>query len=539
MDCFGLVLRHFASKLVKTRGFIILIEDLLHWPVKNRNLLKLGRRIEEINREIQKLDNSLASGVPNRHRANSLNQKIRDRYEKARRLRPGNPFERLVLKNFIDTLWSHSEYLKFVFTKGYSRKYGVRQFINYTFYPESAWPDPEGEWSEEKNGAVLFIEGLLKTGIDYQGITKREDLMWEVELYRIPPYYEHVEYEIKEEIQRIKRLVRQFNLDRGFITLDQAEALEDYERKRDLDRVMRRFQHLFGPYLKEVYEKLALLLKDSSKDIVEGRVELDKDTKELIIDINPNDEEFACFDPNTGLMELNRDRFYFYLDKKAEKIRFYAGDLYPTVWHENIHRLQKFLSRKMPPGLRQTDGELNLASRVVEEGVAGISEDFFEEYMEDHKRSLGLSKKDIERAKYEDSVYMAKKIIRFCHAMYHWEVNVESELGKRGDYEAHMRLVEKSGNWALADVNYLNDDHFADAIEELFYIFGRKYVNETMQELEKTETARLGSRRKARKFIRDNQDTVLQGLMTGSWGWSTHKEFFLKHYWPKARRYCD
>ena len=123
--------------------------------------------------------------------------------------------------------------------------------------------------------------------------------------------------------------------------------------------------------------------------------------------------------------------------------------------------------------------------------------------------------------------------------MYHREVNIEGNSKKKFDYDVHMRLAEKSGNWALADPYYLSDEAFSDVFEESFYIFGTKYVTETLHELENIETARLGNRRKAKNFINKNQNIVLQGLMTGSWGWSTHKEFFLKHYWPKARKYCE
>ncbi|MBW2995574.1 hypothetical protein KY312_04435 [Candidatus Woesearchaeota archaeon] len=508
-----------------------MIEELLHWPVRNRNLLRLGRQVEEINKEFQKLDDSISMGVPNISRARSLNNKIQDRFNRAKKLRPGLHFEQLVLRNHIDSLWCQSEYLKFFFFKNYNEDYGVRQLVNYTFYPESEWSDT--------NGAVSYIEKLLRN-INYHGITKREDLMWEVERFQIPGHYEHIKRRIIEEVFKVKKILRDFNEDKGFITEKQKKLLEIFEDKKEFDRTLQKFKELYGPHLEDDYDKLVLLLKNSAQYIIDKDIELDEDTKALVIDVNTNDEEYACWDPNTNLMELNNDRFRFYLDKKSGKIRFYAGDLYPTVWHENIHRLQKNFSRYMPPGLRQTDGELNLAARTTEEGVAMISEDFFMDYMENNKRRLGVSNKDIERAKAEDYIYMANKIIKFCHAMYHRESDVESEIGRREtDYDVHMRLAEKSGNWALADQNYLYDETFSDSFEELFYIFGRKYVGETMQTLERIETKKFGNKRKARAFIKKNENIVMQGLMTGSWSWSTHGEFFLKHYWPKARRYCE
>jgi hypothetical protein len=124
--------------------------------------------------------------------------------------------------------------------------------------------------------------------------------------------------------------------------------------------------------------------------------------------------------------------------------------------------------------------------------------------------------------------------------MYHREANVENEVSKRQtDYEVHVRLAEKSGNFALIDPNLLDDNPFSDSFEDLFYIFGRRYMRETMQELEEIETRKHGNKRKARAFIKRNEHIVVQGLMTGSWGWSTHKEFFLKHYWRRARKYCQ
>jgi hypothetical protein len=511
-----------------------MIDELLHWPVRNRNLLKLGRQVEEINIEFAKLDQSLANATPNIHRARSLDKKISDRLCRARRLKPSSAFEKLVLRSHIDSLFCQSEYLKLFFFKNYNKDYGVRELIKYIFQPENEW--------DNGNNAVDYLESILR-GVDWKKITKREDLMWEVETYQLPNYHIPVRLKIEEEIRKIKEALMDFDLDREFITARQYDILNAHEQKREAKRTFARIKSVLGPLFGDASGILVKLLCEAHPNIKE----MDKPEQEsspvlsdLMLDINFVEGESAYFDSNTKQMELNDERFYYYVEKKADKVRLYAGDLYPAAWHENVHRFQKYFSRHMPPGLRETDGEYSIASRTIQEGVAIFSEEWFIDYMENNKRKLGLTKKDIERAKYEDHVYLAKKIIQFCHAMYHREVLVEGDIsGRESDYDVHQRLAQKSGNWALIDTNYLDDDPFCDHFYDLFYIFGKKAVRQTVKALENTETKKLGTRRKAKNFIRRNENIVLQGMMTGSWSWSTHGEFFLEHYWPKARKYCE
>ena len=52
------------------------------------------------------------------------------------------------------------------------------------------------------------------------------------------------------------------------------------------------------------------------------------------------------------------------------------------------------------------------------------------------------------------------------------------------------------------------------------------------------ETKRCGSKNKAKEFLNRNEPLVVQGLLTGNWGWETQGKFFLEHYWPRARQLC-
>ena len=71
-----------------------------------------------------------------------------------------------------------------------------------------------------------------------------------------------------------------------------------------------------------------------------------------------------------------------------------------------------------------------------------------------------------------------------------------------------------------------------------FYLFGEHYVKKTLNQLEDMETKRCGSKNKAKEFLNRNEPLVVQGLLTGNWGWETQGKFFLEHYWPRARQLC-
>ena len=82
----------------------------------------------------------------------------------------------------------------------------------------------------------------------------------------------------------------------------------------------------------------------------------------------------------------------------------------------------------------------------------------------------------------------------------------------------------------------------SESLSEIYYFamyfFGKQEVKRTMNKLLNLETRALGDSDKAKEYLKKNENIIIQGMLTGDWGWKTHGRFFLEHYWPKARKYC-
>jgi len=516
-----------------------MIEELLHWEVKNKNLRTLGKKVEEINEEFLELHSSLDNYLPNIRRARSLNNKIENMLGKCRGLKPKFSFDGLIKKEYADSLSRQSEFLKFFFFKNYNKDYGVRLFLEYMFTPEKYWPQENdsktARAAKNEKSAVKFLEDSLRK-INYYAITKRENLMRPIEVFLMDPEYLRIAMKIKEELPRIRKLLRDYNLTQGFVTKEQHDAIEVIENKKDLEENIDKIKSelsisdtLMNIVLNDVKKEKSALFKKASE------IQMTKELEMLTYNLDfVRGDYCGSFNPAIGQMEVTDRGMMFYEDKKTGKMKFYAADLYKTCGHENFHLLQQYFSMHMPPALCNGVDQLSITTRVVEEGVALYLENtFFNEYLQEKSKNLGISKLDLERSNYL-GVYLSEKIIRFCHSMYHREQDIEET-----DYETHKKLAEQSRNWALADDKYLNDDAFEEVFEFSYYIFGHRHVEDTMNELEQKMKHKLGTTRKARNWIKRNSPTIMQGLMTGGWGWTTHKDFFLNHYMEKAMKYCE
>ena len=449
----------------------ILIEELLYWPVKNRNVIKLGRRVEEINKEFFLLEISLSNGInygmPNMHRARGLMNKIKNLLEKAYRLSPNNRFDKLVRKEFIDSLFAQQEYCKFFFTKRYNKEWGMRSFLNYAFLPEKLFRN-----KPEENGAMAFLENKLRN-INYRAQTKRENLMEDMDIYEVSVNPSQIEEMILEQLPRLRRMIAEYNLEMGFETKEQIESQALIEEKKEIEKAQKRLQRILGPSMLGVYELLKTQQARANKGVLSKPVEIKEELSKLIYDLVFNYEEYCAFDGAIKTIEVNADRFHFFKDKKTGRVRFYSGDLDISIGHENYHRLQNYFSRFMPHGLRDTPGEYNITGRTIIEGAAVVLEDNFMEWLIRNRRKFNLSKNDIKIADLYETEYFGNKIIRLCHALYHREVMVEE--GKT-DYDAHRKLASVSRVPVLGDDEYLDDESIAETFEFAFYFFWEKYL---------------------------------------------------------------
>lgn len=521
-----------------------MIEDLLNWEVRSRSLARLGRQVEDINMEFCLLDISLADGylggVVNMNRKNSLLKKIQYLRNKADKITIRGrdrqaAFDKLVLENLDQSLFAQQEYIQFFFTYKYNKEYGVSDFLNYTFLPRKQFE------KNEKNGAINFLESELR-GINYRAITKRENLMKDIMLFGISANPGEFEDTLLEQIPRLRKIIGDYNINMGFETEEQVNMQHDLAKQREIEKIKEKMRSLFGPYKGDIPDVILAGIDRELGTFKRKVSPLDQTMNDLIYDLVLTHEDSCAWDSSTKTMEVNSERFYFYKDKKG-RTKFYSGDLLRSVGHENYHRFQTYFSRFMPPGLREVPGVYSLTSRTIEEGVATILEDNFMRWLEENRKKYQISKKDIETAKLFGDYYFASRIPRLMHSIYHREETPIGELRKgkeeRAEHYAHMRLARIARVPVFADDDYLINESLPETYYFAFYLFGKKYVNETLSELEQKEKIRLGSLRSARRFLKRNEPIVLQGLLTGQWGWSTHKDFFLKHYWPKARKYCN
>lgn len=513
-----------------------MIEELLYWPIKNRNLINLGKRVEEINQEFMLLDTGLANGtgsegVANLHRARSLTNKITNLLERCYNLNPQSRFDSLVLKNFTKSLFAQKEYIQFFFTKKYNKDWGMRSFLNYVFLPAK-----EFEGKPDENGAMAFLEDKLRN-INYRAITKRENLMKDVLTYMAAINPSEIGDLILEQIPRLRRMIAAYNQEMGFETKEQIEAQQTIEEKKEIENARTRLKRILGPSMEGIYDLMKMQQKKANYATLSKQIEITEELNQLVYDLVLNQEDYCAYDHAIRTMEFTENRIHLYKDKKTGKIRAYTGDLDVDIGHENYHRMQSYFSRFMPHGLRDTPGELSLTARTIMEGTATILEENFLEWLskDNNRKRFNLSKQDLKIAKLFDHEHFGNRLIRLCHSLYHREVS--SAEGKT-DYDAHVKLAEVSKVPIHADEYYLQEESIAETFYYSLYFFGKKYAMETLEELEKRETRRLGTKRKAKNFIKRNEPILIQGLLTGSWGWSTHKDFFLNLYWPKARKYC-
>ncbi|MFH1290671.1 MAG: hypothetical protein ABIH92_04655, partial [Nanoarchaeota archaeon] len=437
-------------------------------------------------------------------------------------------FDALALQEYKDSLFAQHEYIQFFFTKRYSKEWGVRTFLNYAFLQPYYF-----EGKPEENGALPFLERKLKN-ISHCALTKREDMMREMDVFEVMVNPHELESMLLDQIPRLRKMISDYNLEMGFETPEQAEAQRIIQEEEDSKERLRRIGDLLGT---SKDSDIVEAIKQVHKRKLDGlpKPEIDESLRKLVYRTVLNYEDYCAFNSDIGAMEVCAERFHFWRDRKTGRVRFYSGDLDRSVGHENFHRLQAVFSRQMPPGLRHAEGEYNVTGRTIMEGVPTVSEHNFLNWLDRNRRKYGLSAKDIEIARLHSGEHFGNRLARLCHAIYHRIANLEG--GDEAD--AHRRLATVSGIPVYADEHYLGDESVPEVYYYAHYLFGEDYVNKTLVALHGKETQGLGSSRKATNFIRRNEPIAIQGLLTGNWGWSTHQDFFLKHFWPKARKYCE
>jgi hypothetical protein len=360
--------------------------------------------------------------------------------------------------------------------------------------------------------------------------------MWDYVLHQATTNPADLQEILIEQLPRLRRIIQEYNVDMGFISCEQAESEDLYAQKAYVEGVRERVTRFFGTVKGDIFQMILSNIERQSESITRKITPLERAFSEMVYDLVLSEEDYCAFDSATKTIEITPTRFIVYKDKKTGKVKLYLGDIIRSIGHENHHRLQDHFSRYMPPGLQDLPGEYNVTGRTIIEGVPTVLEDHFMEWIADNTSRYGLSKKDVQIAMLNGHEHWANRIIRLVHSIYHRE---ETPLESGEDKDAHLRIAKVSKVPVYADDDYLDTESMPETYYYLHYFFGQMYVKKTLAALENLEKKRLGSLRKARNYLKKNEPLVIQGLLTGNWGWSTHQDFVLKHYWPKARRYCE
>lgn len=517
-----------------------MIDELGEWQVRSRALREAGKFVEEVYVEFALLWESFADLTPNLHRARGLQRKIDYCSKRLEAIKPGTRFDRLVHRDYVDSLGVHRAWIELFFTKQGSESYGVRNLFNVLFAPEDRWNSDEDAWNYVRNEFI---------NMPYRDLSKRENLLNGIQTFQLDNDYEDTKRKIDREFPRLKRFIRDFDVERKFISKQEGDFLNILDIKREIQtRIERLEDHFRVPFeempmsIRDMVYKLPQDVFDvnpeKAREIYETKFpEIDRHVKKLDFDLRfMNSWEYsASWNSAIGVMEFGPD-FCFFKDKETGEIKFYGGDLFRTAMHENAHRLKNYFSRDLPAGIRPHPAAINFFAMTVEEGTAMYTEEITHRYISNIRKRMGLSKKDLERAKWMSKTYLPRKLVILYHALLHREQGVE-----QSDYDVHLTMAKESGNWGFVDHIYLDDDDLSAALYHGWYIFGKKFTDQTISALECEIKKRLGTRdkRRVRNFMQRNEHIIQQCLLTGDWGWSTHQDFVVKHALPKAWRYMD
>lgn len=490
-------------------------EELLEWRIENRRLRDFSYEMEEIYIDLCILEKSFVGDrIPDIHQKNKILQKI-DRADKSvRRLNPRTKFDKLVQKNFIDSLWVHRSWIELFLTKKGTTVYGVRNLLNEMFIPQELHNTPHDVFNYLRN----FVRN-----INYTSRTKLDYLMRPIKDFRYKDYdCEELRGKIKNQFPWLKKIMLDFNQRKEFITAQQKKELEFLDIKRN-----------------------AKSLKSEDFENVSEEAKLfDFDIK-----LSSEDGATANFDLSLNILGLSQSSFYIFKDQETREDKMFLGKALCDVFHENAHALQKYLSRFMPPGIRYIDGNYDFFSGVIEEGLARYFETVFINYAEEYSEEFSLSEKDIERMKLFYKINLDTYAIDAYHALLHREKDFEidsvspskedSESNDKDDpasddYDVHEKLARDSGNWSLRDSNFVSEEDLFSVIENFWDIFGERYINETLEAIHLRIKRKLQGKYKRRvhnqtvtKMIKRNSSILSQLMFTGFWGWSTHKDFVL------------
>ena len=492
----------------------------MYWDINSKSLKSFGKKVEEELKRFTILDtNTSAEKVPNISMAKGINQSISKLLKALMHTRPQYQFDKLIKKSFADSLFFTQEYIRLIFFENYNSDYGTEKFLDFVFLDSD-------EWNSGK--AMKYLESILRNP-GFSKLTQRQEAMYDVTMGLLDPSYENITQRIDKEVTKIKKFVRLFNVEKGFISEEYSKVLDEIDERRDIKKHMRRFEHILGSSHDKMNEILKNPVLKGKESLLRKMYGMPEELKQLNIFWEWVFDESSSFDGNTRTIELNAPRFFYYLDPKTKKVRFYGGDLYKTALHENLHHLHKFLSKEMPIGIKSSPN-LNISGRVYEEGMCLYVENTFGvKFIEEHNKLLNFSKDDSKRLKNELTLYLFKKVIPLMYCIYK-RIN---DIEQRSELDEVQMMAKTSGDNIFLDSNYLDNYSLSEIFYYSTYLFGHPQAKETFEQLKYRLNKLFGNYNKGTRWMKENESEIIQGALTGDWSWTTQRAFFLDFYIPE------
>jgi len=484
-----------------------MITELLNWPVKTDGLHELGLEVDRVDDQYDIVIDSLEKSednerIPNINRPTRLMKRIRKFQKRLKKIKPENDYDKLVLEHYQTAIASERHVLEYFFTTKHQDPRRVGDFIDRLFV--------HGKRSIRGglgNSTLNMLERIVRSPVLQKQMTRREDLLWEIMRDR---NMEKDNPEIKALIlptqRKALKLVRDYGLDRGFLTSEQIQKMESLDSKDPAEATRQRY-------------------------------EIPIPERVLFPEVVFGDDEKNFYHRSTNTMQVGRDKLIFYRGNGTGEMIPYYVDFAVDLVHEDTHKFQEYLSHGMPPALNGV--QTNLASTTISEGLAMVSEDNFLRWLKINRDRHDFSETELKiGALYYQTMIEQQYALGLLYSAFNRRETL-SNSHKKLSFDAEIKLGKLSGNPLLADPEYLSSEHLSQAIDNGTYVFGKGYVGSTLRQLFKIELERLGDPLKAEEFLQKNEPIVSQGMNTGFWSPTTHRKFFLKHYWPKAREYCE
>jgi hypothetical protein len=519
-----------------------MIEDLNSWSIRSPKLEKCATEVTDVcitntylSQGIDGIENGYSA--PNLHLYRSQSRRMSSLERQIQQTPTRNAFDTLVKNHLLETLFVERTFYAFFYTKKYNQKNSLREFLNKSLLRRNDL-DEFDKTDHSRTGVIPYFQKAFLEAYSDEKRTKLVHKWKGIDLnpVRVPDYVRDTILEPR--IGLLRNILDAWDIEYGVET---KESIALREQKRN---------HL--EMLEEGVLSQGRARTLAEQDSTWAFPELQQLSK--LYEGMPDKfsrlfwacSDFSWFDWSVKEMGIRGDYTTFFRDETGT-VKLEKGTLLKTLGHENMHRWQGIFSMHMPVSLRHDNLYYPIAHHVICEGSAVSGERFFVRWLKQYSEKYGISELEFDLLDLSDSDYYKNRMLRILYTCAKREWNAkddytrkESKLRRKGDLviEDLVTAEKIAAKWTslpmVADEDLLPNESIWHTYYLMNYKLGERNVERTIQLVEDFETKRLGSRQKARKSLWQNEAVLLQAIYTGAWSKTTHRDFVLKQFWPKA-----